>query len=249
MDNGFPEQSAVYVSSSANLDFDSAAKSAFSSVPKKSLRFRALRPAAVPQQAAKRIIDIVGSTVLIVALSPLLAVIGLIVRRTGRNVIFTQQRVGRNGTLFTCYKFRTMHPDAEQLLSALLADRPELKAEWVNTQKLRQDPRITEIGNFLRKTSLDELPQLFNVWKGDMSLVGPRPVVQNEILRYGRSARWYLSTRPGMTGLWQVSGRSDTDYSRRVAMDSYYVRKQNLLLDCAILLRTVKVVLRGDGSY
>jgi Undecaprenyl-phosphate galactose phosphotransferase WbaP len=198
---------------------------------------------------SKRAVDFFGSTLLIIAFSPVFAAISLMVRRSGKNVIFKQYRVGRNGELFACYKFRTMVPNAEQLLAQVLEENPALKQEWAATQKLRKDPRVTRIGAFLRKTSLDELPQLFNVWKGQMSLVGPRPVVQNEMIRYGRAARWYLCSRPGMTGLWQVSGRNDVDYRRRVALDTYYVQNRNFALDMSILLRTIRVVINKDGCY
>lgn len=253
MDNGFPDNNVVYAAS-ADIAYEPGTHSP---IPRRSRETKSFQrgftrrsaAAATKQNVTKRFIDFVGSSVLIVALSPALACVSLMILRSGRNVIFKQQRIGKDGALFTCYKFRTMLPNAEQALAELLAGNPDLKVEWASCQKLRNDPRITGIGSFLRKTSLDELPQLFNVWKGDMSLVGPRPVVQNEIIRYGRAARWYFSARPGMTGLWQVSGRNDMDYKRRVALDSYYVRNQNFSLDFSILLRTVKVVLRGDGSY
>jgi undecaprenyl-phosphate galactose phosphotransferase len=138
--------------------------------------------------------------------------------------------------------------DADQRLAEVLAADPQLKAEWDKTQKLAKDPRVTPFGRFLRRTSLDELPQLFNVLAGDMSLVGPRPVLLTEIPRYGRSARWYLAVRPGMTGLWQVARTSEMGYSRRAAMDIYYVRNQTLLFDLTILVRTFKAALqRNEG--
>jgi lipopolysaccharide/colanic/teichoic acid biosynthesis glycosyltransferase len=142
-----------------------------------------------------------------------------------------------------------MVPDADRVLRELLEQHPELKEEWLRDHKLRNDPRITMPGRFLRRTSLDELPQIWNVIRGEMSLVGPRPVVRDELMRYGRCLPIYLSAKPGITGLWQVTGRNDTDYRRRVALDVYYVRNQRLLLDLYILLKTTRVVLGGGGAY
>ena len=141
-----------------------------------------------------------------------------------------------------------MVPNAEQALREILHQRPDLQREWMCNQKLRNDPRVTAIGRFLRRTSLDELPQLWNVLKGEMSLVGPRPVVREEWQRYGRRLDTYLAAKPGVTGLWQVMGRSDCCYRRRVALDTYYVRKRSLILDIFILLQTVRVVVRGRGA-
>jgi lipopolysaccharide/colanic/teichoic acid biosynthesis glycosyltransferase len=142
-----------------------------------------------------------------------------------------------------------MVPNADHALRDLLENDPELQAEWVRDHKLRHDPRVTRLGRFLRRTSLDELPQLVNVLRGEMSLVGPRPVVREELLRYGRNVGTYLAAKPGITGLWQVTGRNDTDYRRRVVLDTYYVRNQNLLLDLYILVKTTGVVLGGNGAY
>ena len=142
-----------------------------------------------------------------------------------------------------------MVPDAEQKLQRLLAEDPIAQQEWLRDQKLRKDPRVTRTGQFLRKTSLDELPQLLNVIKGEMSLIGPRPIVDDELPRYGRASRWYLAVSPGMTGLWQVSGRNDTDYRRRVALDSYYVRNRSFRLDLMILAKTVSVIVGRRGAY
>jgi len=207
-------------------------------------------PEFVPAlSSAKRFVDFFGSIFLILLLSPFLLIVAAMVRRSGSPIIFSQLRVGRNGRLFRCLKFRTMVPNAEAVLSDLLASNPEMKAEWELDHKLRNDPRITAIGGFLRKTSLDELPQLFNVLKGDMSLIGPRPIVTSELAKYRRSIRWYNAVRPGMTGLWQVSGRNDTDYNRRVALDAYYVRNQSFMMDVSILVKTVRVVLFRHGAY
>ncbi len=178
----------------------------------------------------------------------MLSIIWMIWRTDGAPVFFGHFRVGREGRLFRCLKFRTMRRDAEQLLAQLLADDPAARAEWERDQKLARDPRITPIGRFLRKTSLDELPQLVNVLRGEMRLVGPRPVTPPELTRYD-AVRWhYISVNPGITGLWQVSGRNTTTYAQRVALDRQYVENASLLLDLKILLRTVRVVLTGHGA-
>jgi Undecaprenyl-phosphate galactose phosphotransferase WbaP len=197
----------------------------------------------------KRVLDLVGAIVLALVFTPLIVVIVFLLSRGGGSVIYAHRRVGRRGRMFACYKFRTMVPDAEHVLRELLEDNPLLQAEWVRDHKLRHDPRVTGLGRFLRRTSLDELPQLLNVLRGEMSLVGPRPVVREELLRYGKNVGTYLAARPGITGLWQVTGRNDTDYRRRVVLDTYYVRNQNLALDLYILAKTTGVVLSGNGAY
>jgi exopolysaccharide production protein ExoY len=201
-----------------------------------------------PGEVAKRLLDIVGALTLGLLLSPLLLVVALTLARDRGPIIFSHSRTGRHGRMFGCLKFRTMVPNAEQALRELLHQNPDLQREWMRNQKLRNDPRVTAIGHFLRRTSLDELPQLWNVLKGEMSLVGPRPVVPEEWQRYGHRLATYLAAKPGVTGLWQVMGRSDSCYRRRVAFDSYYIRKRSFLMDCYILLRTVSVVLRGRGA-
>lgn len=204
---------------------------------------------APPYAPAKRILDIIGAVVLATVFSPLMLAIAVLMRREGGSIIYKHRRVGRDGRAFECLKFRTMVPNADQVLRELLERDPAIKAEWVRDHKLRCDPRVTRLGRFLRRTSLDELPQLWNVIRGEMSLVGPRPVVREELLRYGRNVRTYLSAKPGITGLWQVKGRNDTDYRRRVVLDTYYVKNQNLLLDLYILVKTTRVVLGGSGAY
>jgi exopolysaccharide production protein ExoY len=199
-------------------------------------------------EAAKRLLDIIGALTLVLLLSPLLLLVGLALARDRGPIIYSHSRTGRHGRSFGCLKFRTMVPNAEQVLRELLRQNPDLQREWMRDQKLRDDPRVTAIGRFLRRTSLDELPQLWNVLKGDMSLVGPRPVVREEWQRYGRHLDTFLAAKPGVTGLWQVMGRSNACYRRRVALDRYYVRKRSLLMDAYILLRTVKVVLLGRGA-
>ncbi len=201
--------------------------------------------AAIP----KRLLDVIGAVILGLVFSPLMLMIVLLMRKGDDSAIYRHRRVGRGGQMFSCLKFRTMVPNADQVLHDLIARDPELKAEWIRDHKLRHDPRVTRLGRFLRRTSLDELPQLMNVLRGEMSLVGPRPVIREELLRYGRSVGTYLAAKPGITGLWQVMGRNDTDYRRRVVLDAYYVRNQNLLLDLYVLMKTIGVVLSGNGAY
>lgn len=186
---------------------------------------------------------------LMALLAPAFVVLWWLVRKTGKQVFFGHERIGRGGKPFKCYKFRSMVPDAEKVLEELLRNDPAAREEWAREFKLKNDPRITSVGAFLRKTSLDELPQLWNVLKGEMSLVGPRPVVAEEIERYGQQAQHYMQARPGMTGLWQVSGRNDIDYDSRVYLDTWYVKNWSLWSDIVILLRTVRVVLGRDGAY
>jgi Undecaprenyl-phosphate galactose phosphotransferase WbaP len=198
---------------------------------------------------AKRILDIAGALALATVFSPLLLIVTLLQYGDGESILFRQIRVGKNGRAFMVYKFRTMVPNANQVLRELLAQNPELRAEWLRDHKLKDDPRVTMIGKLLRKTSLDELPQLWNVIRGDMSLVGPRPIVRAELPKYGRTSRYYLALKPGLTGIWQISGRNDTDYRRRVAMDRHYARTASLRLDLVVLAKTVDVVLRRRGAY
>lgn len=197
----------------------------------------------------KRAFDMVGALTLLLVLSPLLAVVAVAVRLSGPRVFFAHSRVGEGGRIFPCYKFRTMVPDAQRVLDRLLEERPELRDEWQREFKLKDDPRVTRVGRFLRKYSLDELPQFWNVLRGDMSLVGPRPITVDELDRYGRHAYVYLATRPGVTGLWQVSGRSDLDYDHRIRLDREYVERRCLSLDFAIAFKTAWVVLRRKGAY
>jgi exopolysaccharide production protein ExoY len=208
-------------------------------------------PLASPYAATKRALDVFGAILLAVVFSPLILAIVIValIRREQGSIIYKHRRIGQDGRAFECLKFRTMVPNADQMLRELLERDPAIKVEWVRDHKLRRDPRVTRLGRFLRRTSLDELPQLWNVMRGDMSLVGPRPVIREELLRYGRNVRAYLSTKPGITGLWQVKGRNDTNYRRRVVLDTYYVRNQNLLLDLYILFRTMRVILGGSGAY
>ncbi|MFM2053068.1 MAG: hypothetical protein RL456_1105 [Pseudomonadota bacterium] len=194
-------------------------------------------------------IDQALAALLLLALGPVMLVIALLIwRRDGAPVLFGHFRVGRHGRMFRCLKFRTMYLDAEAMLAELLARDPAAREEWARDHKLLDDPRITPIGNFLRRTSLDELPQLLNVLRGEMSLVGPRPITLAELPRYGQ-VRWhYLSVRPGMTGLWQVSGRNDTTYDERVELDRVFVERHTLRMRLAILVRTLRVVVLGSGA-
>ena len=199
---------------------------------------------------AKRALDIVGAGLGLVVLAPFFLIVAMMVRADGGPAFFAHQRVGRVGKLFGCLKFRSMVIDSQARLEDLLANDPAARAEWDATRKLKNDPRITRIGRFLRSTSLDELPQLINVLRGEMSLVGPRPVQEAEIDRYyGASAAHYMAVRPGITGLWQVSGRSETSYESRVALDVAYVSRPSLLADIAILLRTPVAVLSRRGAH
>ncbi len=206
--------------------------------------------------ALKRLFDIVVTTVGLLVLLPLLAVLTALLALEGGPVLFSQTRIGRDGRRFRCWKFRTMLPDAEERLQDLLATDMDARKEWERYQKLRNDPRITPLGRFLRGTSLDELPQLLNVLLGDMSLVGPRPIVAPEVSGYPKDRAYYESQDfayyvrclPGLTGLWQVSGRNETTHDERIRLDRWYARNHSVWLDLVILLKTVRVVLGRTGS-
>jgi len=197
----------------------------------------------------KRTLDISGSLFLLGILAPVFLVFSLIIRRDGGRAFYGQERVGKGGRTFVCYKFRSMVVDADKKLKLLLESDSQAREEWEKNFKLKDDPRITRLGRFLRRTSLDELPQLWNVLVGEMSLVGPRPVVPDELSRYGTRQNYYLLVRPGMTGLWQVSGRNDAEYERRVALDTWYVKNWSVWTDVAILFKTVRVVCSKKGAY
>ncbi|WP_331981371.1 sugar transferase [Chitinimonas sp.] len=207
------------------------------------------RMAVMLGQVCKRFLDVALTLCLLLILAPVLLGLILALRLQGGAALFAHVRIGRHGAPFRCYKFRTMLPDAERRLQELLARDAQARQEWEKDFKLRNDPRVTPFGEFLRKSSLDELPQLWNVLVGDMSLVGPRPVVEAELLRYGNRASLYTSVRPGITGLWQVSGRNDTTYEERVRLDAQYVQNWSLSLDWHILWRTLFVVLGRRGAY
>lgn len=196
----------------------------------------------------KRSFDLVVASLALAALSPFFWAAAALIRLDGGPAFFGHRRVGEKGREFMCRKFRTMHVESDAILKTLLENNPQAAAEWARDQKLRSDPRVTAIGEFLRKTSLDELPQLINVIRGEMSLVGPRPVTYSEVLRYGEDAEYYLSAKPGITGLWQVSGRNETTYMRRVELDAWYVKNWSLWQDIAILFKTFPAVLLRRGA-
>ncbi|MBO1325140.1 exopolysaccharide biosynthesis polyprenyl glycosylphosphotransferase [Acetobacter sp. TBRC 12305] len=199
-------------------------------------------------QGAKIALDLFAASLILLAILPVLAIVYILVRLDGGPAVFGHMRVGRNGRAFRCLKFRTMAVDADAALAELLANDATAAAEWAATRKLTSDPRVTPIGRVLRKTSLDELPQVFNVLRLEMSLVGPRPIVAAEEVHYGKDMAYYTATRPGITGLWQVSGRSDTSYVRRVQLDNWYVRNWSLWRDIVILVKTVPAVLAQKGA-
>jgi Undecaprenyl-phosphate galactose phosphotransferase WbaP len=197
----------------------------------------------------KTVFDLTTAGLLVVLFAPLLCGLAVLVRADGGPALYRHRRIGAGGRIFDCFKFRSMVPDAENVLQQLLASDLDTAAEWAATQKLRHDPRITPIGRFLRRSSLDELPQLFNVLRGEMSLVGPRPIVTSEIDRYADEIEYYYAAKPGLTGLWQVSGRNDTSYARRVRLDVWYVRNWTLWHDIAILFKTVPAVFLQRGAH
>jgi Undecaprenyl-phosphate galactose phosphotransferase WbaP len=199
-------------------------------------------------RALKWLLDYIAAVIALVLIIPLLFLVSLLVCMDGGPAIFGHRRLGMSGQEFRCLKFRTMVVDNAAVLARTLADDPDAAAEWAANHKLRNDPRVTRIGRFLRTTSLDELPQLFNVLRGEMSLVGPRPIVREEIVRYGKDIQYYYRVKPGLTGLWQVSGRSDTSYRERVAYDVAYVKKWSFWQDLWILVKTVQVIVMREGS-
>ncbi|MGH7493171.1 MAG: undecaprenyl-phosphate galactose phosphotransferase WbaP [bacterium] len=198
----------------------------------------------------KRIADLIIVTAGGLCCLPLMAVIALLIKCSSPGpIIFRQERIGFKGRRFQAHKFRTMVANADQVLERYLTTNPKMLAEWEKGHKLKNDPRVTSVGRWLRKLSLDELPQLWNVLCGEMSLVGPRPIVKEEIIKYGESYGLYAKVAPGLTGLWQISGRNNTSYATRVRLDSYYVRNWSPCLDFYILARTFRVVLNGEGAY
>ena len=196
----------------------------------------------------KRFIDIIGSLSGLILLSPIMLIIAIAIKIEDPKgkVIFGHMRVGKDGKMFPCLKFRSMFANAEEMKKNFTEEQ---KREYAETFKLKDDPRITKVGNFIRKTSLDELPQLFNILKGDMTIVGPRPIVTDELAFYGENEEYYKAVKPGLTGLWQVNGRSDTTYDERVAFDMEYVTTRNTFKDLYIIFMTVLKVLKREGSY
>ena len=208
-------------------------------------------PEVIKRNPYKRSFDILFSLFALILLLPLMFFIVVLVRCTSKGKsVYKHPRIGRNGKSFHCYKFRTMYPDADARLKELLAMHPELRDEWVSSHKLKNDPRVTPFGKFLRKCSLDELPQFWNVLRGDMSVVGPRPVVLAEVIAHlGPKSSKILSVRPGLTCLWQVSGRSDTSYERRVALDEKYVDEPSFWLDLKLIALTIPRMFFSSGAY
>lgn len=235
---------------------------AYRSVPAYRPAQKARRPAreAAPSRACAlpaadkhpwiSVVYAVAALALLVAIAPMMAAIAAAIYARDRGpVFFVQNRIGLGGRPFKCLKFRSMCVDAEHRLAEHLAADPTAHAEWRDFQKLRNDPRITPFGKFLRRSSLDELPQLINVIRGDMSIVGPRPIVEDEIPKYSRRFKYYASVKPGITGLWQINGRNETTYRARVALDCLYASRRGPLLDLFILSKTIPVVLSRRGSY
>lgn len=202
-----------------------------------------------PPGSLSRFLDIVIAATAIVFFLPLLLMIALAIKIADPGpVFFRHRRIGRGGRSFACWKFRTMVVDAEARLAQILCTDPQAAREWAEHQKLAADPRVTALGNFLRRSSLDELPQLFNVLMGEMSIVGPRPIVETEAARYGQHFAVYCLVRPGITGLWQISGRSDIHYFERVLLDVRYISSRTMLRDLRIIVLTVPSVLAARGS-
>jgi Undecaprenyl-phosphate galactose phosphotransferase WbaP len=201
-------------------------------------------------RVTKRLMDLSAAVLGGILILPLLFYIAVAVKLSSRGrILYGHERFGRGGRRFRAWKFRTMFENAGDVLEYYLEQHPELRLEWEQDQKLRYDPRVTRIGRFIRKTSLDELPQLWNVIRGEMSLVGPRPIVANEVEKYGPYYELYTIVKPGITGLWQVSGRNNTTYDERVQLDAYYVRNWSPWLDVYLLLKTVRIVLFAKGAY
>jgi Undecaprenyl-phosphate galactose phosphotransferase WbaP len=198
----------------------------------------------------KRLIDLF----MVIIVSPIIlvitAIIALIIKCTTKGPAFYgHNRIGKNGKLLKTWKFRTMVADADKRLQEILDSNPDARREWEENQKLENDPRITPFGKFLRKTSMDELPQLWNIFLGQMSFVGPRPVTESEINKYGNKAKYILSVKPGLSGMWQISGRSATGYEERIMLDSYYIQNWSIWLDIWIIIKTIGVVIKGRGAY
>lgn len=205
---------------------------------------------SVPNSPLSRVFDVVFILLALPYILLFFLIISILIALDSKGgVIYKQIRIGKGGVPFKAYKFRTMVLNADQALQKYLDKSPELKAEWLANHKLKRDPRITRVGAILRKLSLDELPQFLNILIGDMSLIGPRPIVKAEIEKYGRCFELYKQARPGLTGLWQVSGRSDTSYKRRVELDEYYLLNRTIKLDIQILIKTIYVVIGRKGAY
>lgn len=237
--------------------FHSPSKSPYEAAIMSQIGGSAIPEAAIDQPArpappfdAGRVLDIAVAVIAIIFIAPLLLALAVLIwSHDGGGPLFSQERIGYGGRRFRCFKFRSMVIDAEARLAALLDSDPAAREEWLADHKLREDPRITALGRFLRRSSLDELPQLFNILRGDMSVVGPRPIVQAEVARYGRFFSRYCSVRPGLTGLWQINGRNDVSYRERVAYDVLYARRRSLSANVVIIVMTVPAVLQRRGCY
>ena len=215
-------------------------------------RVKSLSLDSLDGEFSKRLFDVAFSLSVLILLSPLYLLVALLITISSPGPIFyVQQRVGKDYKLFNCLKFRTMVNNADEILADMMSNHPQMRQEFEENFKLKRDPRITAIGKFLRLTSLDEFPQFLNVLKGDMSVVGPRPLVTEELPKYGRHIDKVLTIRPGITGLWQVSGRNDIPYERRIQIDVYYVHCRNLILDLWIMIKTIGVVVfpKDNGAY
>lgn len=208
-------------------------------------------PAQIRHIPVKRIFDILFSLIVLVLGSPIFILLALLVKATSRGpAFFVHERIGRGGCRFQCYKFRTMHPNAEERLQDILHSNPQFASEWNTHYKLKNDPRVTWLGSFLRKTSLDELPQFWNVLKGDLSVVGPRPVTESELKNeLGPYATRFLSIRPGLTGPWQVSGRNNVSFAQRIRFDIHYIRHQSFTWDLYLILLTIPAMITTRGAY
>lgn len=264
--NGTPDQhSELLVNRNMSLlhrrtDVDGLENSGGFSTPLWSRAHKITQPADVTERIApahhvpvgghtKRVFDIVIALTTLILMAPIMGIIALLIYFTmGGPIFFAQPRMGYNRKTFRCLKFRSMVTNADERLAALLAQDKEAAHSWATTQKLKRDPRVTWLGHLLRKSSLDELPQLINILRGEMSCIGPRPVIQEELDRYGPHAQDYAMAKPGLTGLWQVNGRSNTSYDHRVECDRYYVNNWSLALDISILLRTVPAVLKFNET-
>ena len=197
----------------------------------------------------KRFLDFIFAFLLIILLIPLFLIIGILIKISSKgSIIYIQKRIGKNNTSFSCYKFRTMHPQSKYLLKKILVKNKDFKNQFSETRKIVNDPRITRFGKFLRFSSLDELPQIFNVLIGDMSFIGPRPIVKSEIKKYGKEFGKVFSIKPGISGLWQVSGRNNLSYDKRVELDINYSENINFLLDTKIFIKTIVVILFPFGK-
>ncbi|AFZ45507.1 Undecaprenyl-phosphate galactose phosphotransferase [Halothece sp. PCC 7418] len=215
-------------------------------------KYKTIALVAKDGEVFKRLFDILFSLAVLVLCSPLYLLLAILIKLSSPGPVFyIQERIGKNYRAFRCIKFRTMVNNADAMMDRLMLEYPELREEYEENFKLKDDPRVTPVGKFLRYTSLDELPQFWNVLRGDMSVVGPRPLVPEELYKYGRHIDKILTIRPGITGLWQVSGRNDIPYERRVNMDVYYVNFRNWLLDFWVIIKTIGVILfpQDNGGY